>query len=280
MIYCIWYPSGGFGHFVNAVLSLYGKNFARPSNTKFTFSGNGNSHNLDLVAPKYLHEPTNYHFDFDPELNYSVLIDNGINNSSIRYRQFFSGAKTIKICYCDFTWPIIAVTMIEKAMNKLLNQTICVDSELWHNESVWAQREKYFLYLRDHELRNQWQPDKDCYNLSIQNILHYDQMYQSLLQAKIVVDCFEDLWKQWHQRNLTYLQPVIVAKRVMEAVQKRENWSLISVTSVWDQAVIYYYIWVLYGFEVPHNDYANWFTNTTEIVTMLDKHGVSIDSNT
>ena len=31
-----------------------------------------------------------------------------------------------------------------------------------------------------------------------------------------------------------------------------------------------------FGIEVPHNDYADWFTNTNDIVIMLDKHGVKI----
>ena len=41
MIYCVWYPSGGFGHFINAVISLYGVDFKRPKNKKFntTFFG-------------------------------------------------------------------------------------------------------------------------------------------------------------------------------------------------------------------------------------------------
>ena len=32
MIYCVWYPSGGFGHFINAVLTLYSKDFEVPHN--------------------------------------------------------------------------------------------------------------------------------------------------------------------------------------------------------------------------------------------------------
>ena len=30
MIYCVQYPSGGFGHFINAILTLHGVEFVRP----------------------------------------------------------------------------------------------------------------------------------------------------------------------------------------------------------------------------------------------------------
>jgi len=43
MIYCVWYPSGGFGHFINGILTLHGKGFKRPTN-KIEFSTTGDSH--------------------------------------------------------------------------------------------------------------------------------------------------------------------------------------------------------------------------------------------
>ena len=82
MIYCVWYPSGGFGHFVNAVLTLHGRDFERPERVDYQFSKKGNSHELQLVAPKYLKNPTHYDFDFSSTDHYSVLIDNGINDES------------------------------------------------------------------------------------------------------------------------------------------------------------------------------------------------------
>ena len=101
MIYCVWYPSGGFGHFINAVLSLYGGNFARPKGA-LTFSQSGDSHSIDLTVPAY-------RFDqwpgaqFDSDINYSVLIDNGIDNSSEQFRTVFPDSQVIQVCYTDFS---------------------------------------------------------------------------------------------------------------------------------------------------------------------------------
>ena len=88
MIYCVWYPSGGFGHFINTILNLHGKNFVRPIN-KIKFSHTGDLHALELTAPKYHADPENYNFNFDQNLNYSVLIDNGINNEGEQFKTIF-----------------------------------------------------------------------------------------------------------------------------------------------------------------------------------------------
>ena len=96
MIYCIWYPSGGFGHFVNAAISMYGEGFKRPKQS-FVFSRSGNSHALDLVAPKFYPTTVHYDYEFDTDFNYTVLVDTGINNESTAFEDSFNDHKVIKI---------------------------------------------------------------------------------------------------------------------------------------------------------------------------------------
>lgn len=265
MIYCIWYPSGGFGHYINAVLSKYGQGFARPKN-KPIFSINGNSHMLDLVVPKYLHDPPLYRYDFDPDLNYSVLIDNGINNEGTKFKKFFPGAKIIKICYNDFTWPVIANTMIAKAMNQNIDSELPIDLNSWPLREPWAQREKYFLFLRDHSLRNAWKPSATVQTLMIDDLMDYRTLRQSI---GIDLEDFETFYHSWWCSNEQYFQPVIVAEKILQGRFE-------PVGDIWTQAVVYYQIWCKYGIEVPHNDYSNWFESYEHIVTMLDDHGVKI----
>ena len=88
MIYCIWYPSGGFGHFVNAILTLHGKNFVRPNKKLMNFSPDGNSHTLDLVVPKYHYNSWPGGIEFLNDKNYCVLIDNGIIEMIISKQPF------------------------------------------------------------------------------------------------------------------------------------------------------------------------------------------------
>ena len=272
MIYCIWYPPGGFGHFVNAIISLYGKNFAKADHAKLNFSAIGDSHQYPLAAPKYFHDPDDYNFDFDQNKNYTVLIDNGINESD-RFKSFFSKSTTIKICYSYLSWPIVARTMIEKATGASFESQVDLDSTQWADRDPWAYREKYFLFLRDHALRLAWKPNGTEIHLHVDDLLDYYQ-FLSKLQTLIEIDSFEADWYAWHVANKKYIHPISVADGVIKSIQTQRSLPLDTITDTWTQAVIYYYIWLQYNFEVPHNDYSEWFTNTTDIVKMLKHHKI------
>jgi hypothetical protein len=276
MIYCIWYPSGGFGHFVNAIISLYGKNFVKKDNSRLNFGATGDSHQYALATPKYLHDPDDYDFEFDQNKNYTVLIDNGINNQTDKFKSFFPGSKIIKICYLDRTWPIVAKTMIEKAMESDFNSEVKLNQEHWPVQDQWAYREKYFLFLRDHSLRSAWRPAQDNdITLYIDDLLDYYQ-FHSKLQTLLEIKSFEEEWRAWRVANKQYIDPITLANNIMKSIKNQQSLALDDITNVWTQAVVYYYIWLTYNFEVPHNDYSDWFTNTNDIVRMLDKHKIII----
>lgn len=275
MIYCVWYPSGGFGHFVNAIISLYGENFIKLDNSKLKFSSTGDSHQYALAAPKYLHDPEEYHFDFDQNKNYTVLIDNGIQNQTDKFKNVFPQAKVIKICYSDYSWPIVARTMIEKAMLVNFDSEVQLDQEGWIDNSPWAFREKYFLFLRDHELRYAWRPNDTDINLHVDDLLNYPQFYNKIREL-FEIDSFDDDWNSWRAANKKYIDPVSIATDVMKSIKSQQSLPLDTVTDTWTQSVVYYYIWLQYNFEVPHNDYSDWFTNTTDIVRMLEQHKIII----
>jgi hypothetical protein len=264
MIYCIWYPSGGYGHFINAILNLHGKNFVRPTN-KIEFSNTGDLHSLDLPAPKYHADPDNYDFTFDPSLNYSVLVDNGINNEGERFKTTFSSAHIIKLCYNDASWPIVAKTMIDKAMQSTVSEQLVVDCDKWIVNESWAVREKYFLFLRDHALRKAWRPGKNVSNLFINNMLDYTTLHQQLSSLGVELDDFTQFHLAWQQANTQYINPVKNSQSVIESIKNNVNESLDYISTIWDQAVLYYFLWINFGQEVPHNDYADFFQNTDAI---------------
>lgn len=266
MIYCVWYPSGGFGNFVNSIFNSYGQGFARPSR-QAVVSDTGNFHNQQLMAPTYFHDPLHYEYDFDNDLNYSVLIDNGINNEGQKFRKHFPSSTVIKLCYSDYSWPVIAHTMIVKAMQSSIPESLPVDSDCWSCDSDWARREKYFLFLRDHPLRHAWRPTADAHCILIEHMLDYDQFRQSL---PVQCDDFRSHWLQWQTANHRYFEPVLLAHNILAG-----QWQ--SITDIWSQAVLYYTIWCRYGVEVPHNDYPNSFENYQQIAQLLADHGVAID---
>lgn len=267
MIYCVWYPSGGFGHFVNAVLSLHGENFVRPTNT-LEFSSTGNSHSLKLIAPKYLKDQ-DYNFNFLPDVKYSVLIDNGINNEGLKFRETFPTANIIKLCYTDYSWPVIAKTMINKAMRSTAETEL--DFSQWNTTETWAQREKYFLFLRDHNLRHQWRPSSCSTNINIETLLNYKEFKSAIIACGINLSSFRKLWNNWFTNNYRYVFPIRAAQAIIHSINNKKLIDLTSITDTWTQAVIYYYIWLEFGVEVPHNDFKDFFKNTKEIILWLNQ---------
>lgn len=261
MIYCVWYPSGGFGHFINAVLTLHGDNFVRPSKS-LEFSKNGNSHNLDLIVPKYLHECWSGGIEFRNDKNYCVLIDNGINHESTQFKSTFPNSTVIKICYTYRTWPIVARTMIDKAMESSIEEQLPID--IWNTNEPWAQREKYFLFLRDHPLRHAWKPSNVSYNIFIEDLIDYSTMVSRFDSIDVAFDDFKNLHTQWLKSNSQYFDPVLAAEKFI-------NGHLLNtpISDIWTQAIVYYQIWCQYGIEVPHNDFADFFQSQSQFQEWL-----------
>jgi hypothetical protein len=269
-ITCVWYPSGGFGHFVNAVLTLHGVDFVRPESIKYQFSDDGNSHQLPLTAPKFFHNPKNYKFNFDSSKQcYSLLIDNGISDENNNFIDQFPNARVIKICYSDYSWPIVASTMIHKAMQSTLHSQLPLDPLGWDCHEDWAVREKYFLFLKEHPYRTWWKPSNRCHNIFVDALLDYQQFVQSLKDSNIDVWDFYPLWQQWISANTQYIEPVAVAHKIISAVKNNQSMNISHYRDVWTQAVVNYFIWLEYQFEVPANDYADWFSTTDQILNMI-----------
>ena len=270
MIYCIWYPSGGFGHFINGVLSLNGENFSRPTSKTIEFSKNGNSHSLDLVAPKYTHSTKYYNFQFHDHINYSVLVDNGINDEGEKFRSVFPSAHIIKICYNDISWPIVAKTMIDKAMRSSIEIECNDHGRVWNCHHVWAERERYFLFLRDHDLRHAWRSNPTTTNWWIDDMLDYSTLTERIHHSGIMVSDFRSLWNEWYTANKKYIDPVIDAQAVVQAIKNnKNNGRLDHISDIWNQSVLYYFLWLEFGQEVPHNDYADFFKDTNQIKQWL-----------
>jgi hypothetical protein len=62
---------------------------------------------------------------------------------------------------------------------------------------------------------------------------------------------------------------VITAGLIIDSVNKHKYFDTTSITDIWTQAVVYYYIWISFGVEVPHNDYADFFRNTEQIAELV-----------
>jgi hypothetical protein len=200
-----------------------------------------------------------------------VLIDNGIGNENTKFKATFPSATIIKVCYSDYSWPVVARTMIEKAMESSMEQQL--DTDNWNSSEAWVRREKYFLFLRDHHFRSAWRPTVDNF-VCIDDVFDYTSFFAAL-NSIVETDSFYPLWEAWRGANNKYIKPIDTASLVLSHIRSNSYYDLKDITDEWTQAVVYYYIWLQYHFEVPHNDYASWFTSTDDIRTMLHTHQVT-----
>jgi hypothetical protein len=251
------------------VLTLHGNNFVRPNNSA-KFSSRGDLHQLNLVLPKYFHNhPYQFCVDaLDQNKNYSVLIDNGINDESIQFQTKFKNSKIIKICYTDYSWAIVAKTSIIKAAKENLNEALPLGQD-WDSSDDWAIREKYFLYLRDHFNRYAWRPSSGGFSLQLDCLLDYKRFKDFLQNIGIEHSEFEHLHSAMLDNNRTYFHSVESAIKIISAIESNDHISVDHVVDLWDQAVVNYFLYLKFGIEVPANTYANWFTNTLEISKIL-----------
>jgi hypothetical protein len=65
--------------------------------------------------------------------------------------------------------------------------------------------------------------------------------------------------------------PGAIAEQILIKIKHQETFDLAHITDVWTQAVIYYFIWVEFGKEVPHNDFENFFSNVDQITQWLNQ---------
>jgi hypothetical protein len=159
----------------------------------------------------------------------------------------------------------VAKTMIDKAMQSTVSEQLVVDCDKWNIDEPWAVREKYFLFLRDHTLRKAWQPAKNVTNLLINDVLEYSQLHTQLSTSGVELSNFESLHWAWQQANKQYINSVTNSELVVKSIKNNVNVTLDHISSVWDQAVLYYFLWINFDQEVPHNDYANFFPDTATI---------------
>jgi hypothetical protein len=270
-IYCIWYPSGGFGHYISGVISLYGDNFIRPLN-QLVFAKDGNSHAFSPLAPKWKFDPDHYNYKFAPDRNHCVLIDNGAPSQSKKFKTFIPNSTILKVTYNNWSFPIVVHTMIVKAMRSSLEEH-CLHNVYWTDQD-WGKRQKFLYFLKNHPIQNLWNPEDDCTNIDLIEIIDYDIFKSKLESAGIKLTDFSATHQEWFNANKTYIDPVLQAQKVMECINSDENFLLSHITDLWTQAVVYYYIWLTYKIEVEHHTMPEFFNDTNQIRGWLIDQGV------
>lgn len=285
----IQYPSGSFGHLIHTLLSSYSPQFyGEPLN--YTFGHGGDSHQYPLFLPKYIEPVTFNTVDYTNCLKQyqgqsefiSILIDSGIDNDSDEFVNYINPDIRLKVNYNKWSWPIAGKLFYTRCMSAVLNKPtelnefISPDIFKWNNVTEeWAIREKYFLFLRDHAFNQAWQLHDSELSIPLIDILDYNSLFKRLSMYFTITE-FKEFYNNWQATNYRHYGFYNEVTDIWDKIKNKIPYSLSGVSDLFTQAVIYYFIWLEYGVEVPHNDYSHWFTNTDEIVTMLNKCGATV----
>jgi len=145
---------------------------------------------------------------------------------------------------------------------------------LYWTDQDWGKRQKFLYFLKHHPTQGLWNPEDDCVNIDIEEIIDYDIFKSRLESAGIKLTDFSATHREWYRANKIYIDPVLQAQEIMEYIKRDENFLLSHITDLWTQAVVYYYIWLTYKIEVEHNKMPDFFTDTNQIRRWLIDQGV------
>lgn len=296
-LFCVNYPSGSFGHFTHLILASAGTEFHKVDvEHKFNNQINsGSSHFIHsevrkLCCNEYCPEDYSVYATTDLINDYkrltdngkytSVIVDPGINDDSINFSSFFPGAPIIRIYYDDFSWPLSLYVFYARCMSEVtyrethISNFIIPEEDIWGTNEDWVHREKYFLMLKEHKFRHMWKPLLGAININVDCYTNYDKLFHSFSKS-LSIENFEDLYNKFFQSNKHHLEWYIQSRLVLEAIKEHRNIDLsILSKNLYAQATINYYIYLLYGFDVPAWDCRDWFTSTEDIFKLLRKHNI------
>jgi hypothetical protein len=290
----VQYPSGSFGHFTHLILSNYGKDFnSVDSDDKFANDfKSGSSHFTTSTIEKYydkekyaVYAATSLEQDYrritKNGKSATVIVDSGITDDTNNYMAIFPGATYVRVCYDDYSWPFSAKSFYTRCMSEVLEhetsigQFIQPDAGAWDNTEPWAVREKYFLYLKEHQFRHDWQPVDGVINIDVRDYMSYDTLYPALSKVG-PLDDFKILYDKFYVNNAVHISWYVRCVDVFNSIKNHENIDLVDLQNdLFSQATINYFIQIHYGFEIPAYDYRDWFKSTGEIFDMFKLHSIS-----
>ena len=282
----ISYPSGGYGFYLARLINCFVTNIVQTPDS-FSFDHLGTSHSLPLVAGDIHHErnkslissDTKYHSDIDQQKYILIPYCPGINNDNPNNMiNIFPNAKFIRLCYNDDTWPLVFQNCIVKAAIETVEDGIEFNVERFGSSDAWARRENFSLLFEEHHYRGTWKEHDKCLNINILRLLTDPQFCLQQVASFIngTVTKLDELPIK-HQQFLDANPNTVQHLEILNIIKNLNfDQDLTHIDQLYHQAVLNFYIQLKFNFVVPSNDYANWFTNTKEIVTMLSNNGVEV----
>lgn len=287
----IHYPSGGYGFYLARLINRYISGVVKVDD-RFSFDKTGTSHSLPLVhghihfnrTGKFSIENTDPIYRDSIQKGDYILVPHcpGINDDMISKTLIkYPKVKFLRLCYNDSVWPLIFYNAIVKAMNKDINEDVFFDAAKFGSNGDWARRENFSLLFKSHDLRQQWKPvtdDRIC-NIDLFSLLTEPEKtikdiakFLGRFVNPIIVDLDEK-----HRLFLNANPGTTLHLRILKMIDNLTiKQDLYWINELFWQAVVNFYIEEKYNFTILVNEYSDWFTNTSDLVKMIERHGIQV----
>jgi hypothetical protein len=279
-IILVSYPAGGFGNFILHVLTEYTKETVKVD-ARFRFSTNGNSHSTNKYTNIYYHDPGTYipSISVDPKNNrILVLCDNGIINDSYdKLSIIFPNAQIVRVIIDDAVRPIIYKTCITKALlSDVLTETTNQVIDNWGVIEDYAVRENFTLLYHQWPFHWNASSKNNVINVSLENLINnpVDTISETATALGLTIRHKDKLTKfcnEWTMANKQYFEVYTDWAQIDRALTEQKSIPLTHITNIHDQGYINYCIERKFNVIIPVYDYKEWFSNTQEILDMVEK---------
>ena len=283
-IIVIVYPPGGYGNFINYIVTHFFNETIKIEETPELFDTTGTAHR----QKKYVSDIYPAIFD-DYEINISVpyknnekivlLYDSTVRNENnvdfnvhTQINAKFPNAVTIKnIVDLDFN-PIIHYTSLLKTGYEYDH----TDSQnMWESpDEDYSIRERWSLWY--HSNPYQFSPCSDS------NVVNIQLSKLSTDPVKTIIELAEKLnltitdyhklksfCRNWIRVQMPYFKLLSTQRRIIRCIDNEIDLDISNITSLHDQGYINYCIEREYDVIIPVYDYKDWFKSTIEISEMI-----------
>ena len=266
MLVCVDYPSGGFGHFIAALLSRsFDSVFDRGG--EFLLDSKGTSHQYPLHYSKWRHRDPS--FELQPKFDFGdkhsvLLVDSGFDNSSDVIFSKIEAPFIIRLCIDDRAKSIVHQTCKIKAENSLFNL----------NGNDWEERELFTLTYHhidnnhDYYL-NTFSPGSDFFEINISDLFfNFESVKHRLAEVFGQPNNNIDLMhQQMVQSNIDFIK----AEKLVNSFEQSKpiNWNEYSIH---EQGFFNYWIEKTHNIEIPVFDYKDWFSSYEDVHELLTKY--------
>lgn len=278
------YPPGGYGYFLNYVMTHYFNETIKIDKTKNLFDSVGTTHNqLKYTNPVWISNIKNYQltisvpYSCDEKILLLLEGNNGndkIENHNIynRLSQKFPNAQIVKSFIDPPAIPVFHLTSLKKTKYQFDHKKF---KNVWEDPSAdYAIREHWTLWYHSNPFNFDATYKDNFINIPLSNLITSPvktllELAKKLNLSITNINELQLFCRNWQKSQLDYFKILSTERRIKKCIENNINLDISNITDLHTQGYINYCIERDFNVIIPVYDYRNWFKSTNEIKEMV-----------